>query len=383
MKEKGDSCILVGYSTTSKGYIVYNKITRLIFESIHINFDEIKELSKASDYENSVPSPPLQMTFEHNSSSLGIHDHNNEPSSSKLVPIVSHPADTDAPSQQELDLLFSPLDELHQFDRLNVWELVDNPFKKIVIKLKLLWKNKKDEDNTVIRNKARLVAKGYAQEEVIDFEESFTSLARLEAEEVYVAQPDGFVDPDHPEKVYRLRKALYGLKQAPRAWYDELSKFLMSKGFTKGLQIPIPTEVLLNQTTYALEILKKHGMDKCDSIGTPLATKPKLDADLSGKPVDQINYRNTIKDALILAKALSGGITVPSEKLVSWISKKQDYTAMSLAEANTSDDNTVPSGKLVSWNIKETRLHCNVFSKADNVGEIYKLCQVMWMKDTA
>ncbi|GKF73178.1 gag-pol polyprotein [Tanacetum coccineum] len=53
-------------------------------------------------------------------------------------------------------------------------------------------------------------------------------------EEVYVAQPDGFVDPDHPEKVYRLRKALYGLKQALRAWYDELSNFLMSKGFTKA-----------------------------------------------------------------------------------------------------------------------------------------------------
>nr|GFD38273.1 Gag-Pol polyprotein [Tanacetum cinerariifolium] len=53
-------------------------------------------------------------------------------------------------------------------------------------------------------------------------------------EEVYVAQPDGFADPDHPEKVYRLKKALYGLKQAPRAWYDELSKFLTSKGFTKG-----------------------------------------------------------------------------------------------------------------------------------------------------
>nr|GEW25865.1 integrase, catalytic region, zinc finger, CCHC-type, peptidase aspartic, catalytic [Tanacetum cinerariifolium] len=53
-------------------------------------------------------------------------------------------------------------------------------------------------------------------------------------EEVYVAQPDGFVDPDHPKKVYRLRKALYGLKQAPRVWFDELSKFLTSKGFTKG-----------------------------------------------------------------------------------------------------------------------------------------------------
>nr|GEX17676.1 transmembrane protein 136-like [Tanacetum cinerariifolium] len=120
-----------------------------------------------------------------------------------------------------------------------------------------------DEDQTVIRNQARLVAKGYAQEEGIDFEESFAPVARLEVvqifvaysahksfsiyqmdvkttflngplkEEVYVAQLNEFVDPDHPEKVYRLRKALYGLKQAPRAWYDELSKFLISKGFTQ------------------------------------------------------------------------------------------------------------------------------------------------------
>nr|GEU60795.1 Gag-Pol polyprotein [Tanacetum cinerariifolium] len=156
-------------------------------------------------------------------------------------------------------------EELHQFDRLQVWELVDKPFSKTVIRLKWLWKNKKDEDQTVIRNKARLAAKGYAQEEGIDFEESFTPVVRLEAvriliayaahkyfpiyqmdvkttflngplkEEVYVVQPDGFVDPDHPEKVYRLRKALYGLKQAPRAWYDELSKFLTSKGFTKDM----------------------------------------------------------------------------------------------------------------------------------------------------
>ncbi|GJR85084.1 retrovirus-related pol polyprotein from transposon TNT 1-94 [Tanacetum coccineum] len=117
-------------------------------------------------------------------------------------------------------------------------------------------------------------------------------------EEVYVAQPDGFVDPDHPEKVYSLRKSLYGLKQAPRAWYDELSNFLMSKGFTKA--------------KYALEILKKHGMEKCDTVGIPMATKPKLDADLSGKFADQTDYR---------------------DKLVSWMSKKQDCTTMSLAKA--------------------------------------------------
>ncbi|GJW88923.1 gag-pol polyprotein [Tanacetum coccineum] len=128
-------------------------------------------------------------------------------------------------------------DELHQFDRLNVWELVDKPFGKMVINLKWLGKNKKDEDQTVIHNKARLVAKGYAQEKGIDFEESFAPVARLEAvrifvalaahkslpiyqmdvktaflngplkEEVYVAQPEGFINPDHPEKVYLLRKA--------------------------------------------------------------------------------------------------------------------------------------------------------------------------------
>ncbi|GJV41263.1 retrovirus-related pol polyprotein from transposon TNT 1-94 [Tanacetum coccineum] len=175
-------------------------------------------------------------------------------------------------------------EELHQFERLQVWELIDKPFGKNVTKLKWLWKNKKDEDQTVIRNKARLVAKGYAQEDGIDFEESFAPVARLEAvrifvayvahksfpiyqmdvktaflngplkEEVYVEQPDGFVDPDHPEKVYRLRKALYGLKQAPRAWYDELSNFLMSKGFTKGtidptlFTIKYGEDILLVQT---------------------------------------------------------------------------------------------------------------------------------------
>ncbi|GJX64531.1 retrovirus-related pol polyprotein from transposon TNT 1-94 [Tanacetum coccineum] len=135
-------------------------------------------------------------------------------------------------------------------------------------------------------------------------------------EEVYVAQPDGFVDPDHPEKVYHLRKALYGLKQASRAWYDELSNFLMSKGFTKGftkgLQIyQFPRGIFINQAKYGLEILKKHGMENCDTVGTPMATKPKLDADLSRKLIDQTDYRSKI----------------------GWITKKQECTAMSSVEA--------------------------------------------------
>nr|GFC08223.1 hypothetical protein [Tanacetum cinerariifolium] len=115
-----------------------------------------------------------------------------------------------------------------------------------------------------LKNKARLVARGYRQEEGIDFEESFAPVARLKAirnflayaahknmvvyqmdvktaflngnlrEDVYVSQPDGFVDPDNPNHVYKLKKALYGLKQAPRAWYDMLSSFLLSQEFSKG-----------------------------------------------------------------------------------------------------------------------------------------------------
>nr|GEX15158.1 integrase, catalytic region, zinc finger, CCHC-type, peptidase aspartic, catalytic [Tanacetum cinerariifolium] len=128
--------------------------------------------------------------------------------------------------------------------------------------------------------------------EGVDFEESFALIARLEVvrlfiayaahksftvyqrdvktsflygplkEEVYVNQPDGFVDPYHPDKVYRLMKALYGLKQASRAWYDELSNFLLSKGelkFFLGIQIYQPLRgIFINQAKYAQEILIKH-----------------------------------------------------------------------------------------------------------------------------
>ncbi|GJU10692.1 reverse transcriptase domain-containing protein [Tanacetum coccineum] len=97
MKEKGDTCILVGYSTQSKGYRVYNKRIRLIVEPIHINFDEIKELSKV-DYDNSGPAPQLQKTSDHNSSELETHDHSNEPSRNSSIPKSSSPSDN---SQQQ------------------------------------------------------------------------------------------------------------------------------------------------------------------------------------------------------------------------------------------------------------------------------------------
>ncbi|GJY38106.1 retrovirus-related pol polyprotein from transposon TNT 1-94 [Tanacetum coccineum] len=155
-------------------------------------------------------------------------------------------------------------EELLQFKRLDVWVLVPPPDHIKPLTLKWLFKNKHDEENTVIRNKTRLVVRGYHQEEGIDFEEFFASVARIEAisiflayaahksftvfqmdvktaflhgtlkEDVYMCQPKGFIDADHPSHVYKLKKALYGLKQAPRAWYDELSMFLLQNHFFKG-----------------------------------------------------------------------------------------------------------------------------------------------------
>nr|GEX33773.1 reverse transcriptase domain-containing protein [Tanacetum cinerariifolium] len=107
-------------------------------------------------------------------------------------------------------------EDLNEFKRLEVWELVSRLDKVIVITLKWFYKVKLDELGGILKNNALLVVHDYRQEEGIDFEESFTLVARL-GEEVYVSQPDGFVDQDNPNHVYKLKKDLYGLKQAPRA----------------------------------------------------------------------------------------------------------------------------------------------------------------------
>ncbi|GKB78395.1 putative ribonuclease H-like domain-containing protein, partial [Tanacetum coccineum] len=273
-------------------------------------------------------------------------------------------------------------DELHQFIRLDVWELVPSPDGIKPFTLKWLFKNKHDKGNTVIRNKTRLVVRGYRQEEGIEFEESFALVPRIEAirifltyaphkgftvyqmdvktaflhgslkEDVYVCQPEDFIDADHPSHVYKLKKALYGLKQAPRAWYDELSTFLLQNGFSKGIIDPTlftrhfdddilvvqvyvddiicgltnpryatlfsdlmksrfkmsmmgemtfflglqvnqsPSGIFINQSNYVIKILKKYGLNTCDTVGTPMDIKDKLDLDQIGTPVDATKYHS-------------------------------------------------------------------------------------------
>nr|GEY67567.1 hypothetical protein [Tanacetum cinerariifolium] len=594
MKEKGDACIFVGYSTQSRAYIVFNKRTRVIAETIHVNFNELPQMASdhistdlAPEYRTVTTSNELDLLFsqmfdellnesshvvsksstvtstdahnqrqQHNTTPLNNHStaaptcqvptqaptvtstkninqvemiaENAQGENDEFINIFStpvqdrgetssrhvdssnmhtfyqyHPSEhrwtKDHPLEQVIGnpsqtvrtkrqlesygemcmftltvsrtepkniteamadsaWIESMQEELHQFDRLDVWELVDRPLCKNVINMKWLWKNKRDEENTVSRNKSRLVAKRYAQKEGVDFEESFAPVARLEIvrlfiaydvhksfivykmdvktaflygplkEEVYVNQPDGFVDPYHPDKVYRLKKALYGLKQTPRGWYDELSNFLISKGFSKGsidptlfitkhrgdillVQIYVDDIIFCSTNPKLSKQFKKLMHNKFEIsmmgelkffLGIQINQSPH-DADLSGTLVNQMKYHIMVRALMYLTasrpdimhatcycaryqgkptekhltafkrifrylkdtihmgiwypkdtgfeltafsdsnhmgcldsrKSTSGGIQfLGGDKLVSWSSKKQDYTSMSSAEAD-------------------------------------------------
>ncbi|GKD85109.1 retrovirus-related pol polyprotein from transposon TNT 1-94 [Tanacetum coccineum] len=225
----------------------------------------------------------------------------------------------------------------HPLDQVN-----GDPSKPVMTRQRLHIdsENKCDAENIVVRNKTRLVVKGYKQEEGIDFEVSFAPVARLEA-------------------VRMLKKALYGLKQAPRAWYDKLSSFLIEHGFNKGIIDPTlftrrhggdillvqvyvddiifgstnpdfskrfanlmknnfemsmmgelkfflglqvhqsPRGIFISQSQYAIELLKKHGLDECVSMSTHMATE-RLDADLQGTHTDQTTYRHMIGGLMYL-----------------------------------------------------------------------------------
>nr|GEU89153.1 retrovirus-related Pol polyprotein from transposon TNT 1-94 [Tanacetum cinerariifolium] len=211
----------------------------------------------------------------------------------------------------------------------------------------------------VAESSSHKIAKGYAQEKGIDFKESFALVARLKVvrifiayaahksftiyqmdvktaflngplkEEVYVLQPDGFIDPDHPEKVYRLRKALYGLEQALRAWYDELSQFLMSKGFTKDI-----VQAVCYYARYQARLIEQH-LKEVKRIFQYLRGTINMGLwYLKDSSFELTAFSNADPTGCIdTRKSTYEGIQFLGDKLVSWMSKKHYYTAMSSAEA--------------------------------------------------
>ncbi|GJS00829.1 integrase, catalytic region, zinc finger, CCHC-type containing protein [Tanacetum coccineum] len=313
LQPKADIGIFIGYAPTKKSFQIYNRHTKRIIETIHVDFDEMTVMdSEHSSVDHPAPEvidpiaevvapepaastgSPSSTTVDQDAPSPNIAHMNNDPffgilipkndskaSSSDVIPTIVHTATPNS-------------------EHVNKWTK-DHPLDNIIGELER--PVKLHEMGGILKNKARLVTRGYRQEKGIDFEESFTPVARLDTtflngilrEEVYVSQSDGFVDQDYPNHVYTLKKALYGLKQAPRAWYDLLSKFLLSQEFSKGTVDP--TLFIRRQ---GKDILLKYGMESSGPVDTPMVEKSKMDEVTQGKAVDPTHYRGMIVTLIYL-----------------------------------------------------------------------------------
>nr|KAJ0203216.1 hypothetical protein LSAT_V11C500241930 [Lactuca sativa] len=291
---------------------------------------------------------------------------------------------------QDADWIKAMQEELNEFERHKVWTLVPRPSGKTITGTRWVYRNKVDKDGIITRNKARLVAQGFTQIESIDYGETFAPVARIEAirlflayasymnfivyqmdvkttflhgvleEEVFLNQPPGFVDKDHPDYVYRLDKAVYGLKQAPRAWYETLTSYLLENGYRRGaidntlfikgkgsdmvlVQIYVddiifgsPNETLskefveimskrfemsmmgkmtfflglevqqqktgisICQSKYISDLLVKYSLSDCKPASTPVSKTDKLHADPTRTDVNHSLYRRMIGSLLYL-----------------------------------------------------------------------------------
>ncbi|GJU95677.1 retrovirus-related pol polyprotein from transposon TNT 1-94 [Tanacetum coccineum] len=418
--------VFLGYSQNSKAYIILNKHTRKIEESLNVTFDETPPPSKTSplvdddldeeeaireiekkNLENVVEDETLEID-----EIVNIKESRNHPLENVIGNLNQRTLRSQAQNQSNFYCFISTIEpknvnealgdeswivamqeELNQFIANDVWELVPQPKNMTIIGTKWVFRNKLDENGVVSRNKARLVAQGYNQQEGIDYDETYAPVARLESirillayacaldfklfqmdvksaflngfinEEVYVAQPPGFIDFEKPDHVYKLKKALYGLKQAPKAWYDRLKAFLIKHEykmgmvdntlFTKkkssnliivqiyvddiifgstcqdmcdefakimhdefemsmmgelnfflGLQIKqMEDGIFFNQSKYIKEMLNKFGLEDSKPMKTPMSSDTKLTKDEECESVDSTKYRGMIgRDNTLFSK---------------------------------------------------------------------------------
>ncbi|GJZ40360.1 retrovirus-related pol polyprotein from transposon TNT 1-94 [Tanacetum coccineum] len=401
----------------NKAYIILNKHTRKVEESLNVTFDETPPPSKTSplvdddldeeeaikvtekkNLENDIMDETLEVD-----EIVNIKESRNHPLENVIGNLNQRTLRSQAQNQSNFFCFISTIEpknvnealgdeswivamqeELNQFVANDVWELVPQPRNMTIIGTKWVFRNKLDENGIVSQNKARLVAQGYNQQEGIDYDETYAPVARLESirillayacaldfklfqmdvksaflngfinEEVYVAQPPGFIDFEKPDHVYKLKKALYGLKQAPKAWYDRLKAFLIKHEykigmvdntlFTKkkssnliivqiyvndiifgstcqdmcdefakimhdefemsmmgelnfflGLQIKqMEDGIFFNQSKYIKEMLKKFGLEDSKPMKTPMSSDTKLTKDEECESVDSTKYRGMI-----------------------------------------------------------------------------------------
>ncbi|GJV11333.1 putative ribonuclease H-like domain-containing protein [Tanacetum coccineum] len=296
-------------------------------------------------------------------------------------------------------------------------------------------------------------------------------------EEVFVSQPEGFEDQDNPTHVYRLKKALYGLKQAPRAWYDTLSKFLLANNFFKGAVDPTlftrksgkhillvqiyvddiifastyhnachifskemsskfqmsmmgqmsfflglqvsqsPRGIFINQAKYALETLKKYGMDLSDPVDTPMVDRLKLDEDLMGIPVDQTRFRGMVGSLMYLTASrpdlvfavcmcaryqakptkkhfeaikrvfrylkgtINMGLWYPKDNAMSLTAYADaDHAGCQDSRRSTSGSAQFLGDRLVSWSSKKQRSTAISTTEAEYIAMSGCCAQILWMR---
>nr|GFB58533.1 hypothetical protein [Tanacetum cinerariifolium] len=325
MKKKGNLCNLVGYSTQSRAYRVFNKRTRVIVKTIHVNFDELPQM--ASDHVSSDPGPQLTTSNELDLLFSSMFDELLN-GSSQVVSKSSVVTAADAPHHQKhlenaqvaddefINIFCTPVQDrgetssrhvdssnMHIFYQHHPFEhhwTKDHPLEQVIRNPSQSVRTRRQLESdgemcmfalTVSRTEPKNIKETMADfawiesmqeelhqfdrlEEGVDFEESFAPVARLEAVRLFIAY------------VAHKSFTIYQVDVKTAFLYGPLKEEVNSDQ-------PIPHGIFINQAKYAQEILKKHSMTLCDSVGTPMATKH-LDADLSGTPVDQTKYRSMV-----------------------------------------------------------------------------------------
>ncbi|GJV68957.1 putative ribonuclease H-like domain-containing protein [Tanacetum coccineum] len=309
-----------------------------------------------------------------------------------------------------------------------IWSLPHQQKRLKAIGTKWVFKNKRDERRIVVKNKARLVAQGHRQEEGIDYDEMDVKSAFLYGtieEEVYVHQPPGFIDPAHPNKVYKVVKALYCLHQAPRAWYETLSSFLLENGFRRGaidktlfikknksdimlVQVYVddiifgftmksmctefkemkqqPDEIFISQDKYVADILKKFDFCSIKTATTPIESNKPLVKDEDGIEVDVHEYRSMIGSLMYLTASrpnIMFAIYACARDFPFELEafSDSDYAGASLVRKSTTSRCQFLSRRLISWQCKKQIIVANSTTKAEYVAAANCCGQVLWIRN--
>nr|GEU70621.1 hypothetical protein [Tanacetum cinerariifolium] len=373
LQPKSDIEIFIGYAPTKKAFRIYNRHSRRIVETIHVDFDEL-----------------TAMAYEHRSSGPALHEMT---PATIIIPQVqddltgspsSTTVDQDAPSASKShttteiqSLVIPPEVEEDNLD-IEVAHMGNDPLLSVPV-----------TEVTSAQSSSTM-----------DVKTAFLN-GNLR-EEVYISQPDGFVDQDNPNHVYKLKKALYGLKQDPRAWYDMLSSFLISQEFSKdvdngkisfflGLHISqSPRGIFINQSKYALESLKKYGFESCDLVDTQMVEKSKLDEDKKGRPLihhtimarpTEKHVRTVKRIFQYIHRTVHQGLWYPKDSFVALTAfADADHAGFQDTCRSTSDSVQFLGERLISWSSKRQKSAAISSTEAKYIALFGCCAQILWMR---